>query len=112
MTGKKSPLKPYKGKPPAASGDHGNDPERRQACIDLARGDEPMLFLDGQDDAIIGVAARDGEDVAVYDIKKIIRRLRQRDGMSKEDAEDFFSYNISNTCVGAGTPIFIDFMTG
>lgn len=61
---KKSPSKLHKATPPAASVDPGNDPARRQACIDLAGGDEPMLFIDEHDDAILGVADRDGEDTA------------------------------------------------
>jgi hypothetical protein len=108
MSGKKSPSTPHKANPPAASGDPSNDPARRQACIDLAGGDEPMLFIDRHDDAIIGVADRDGDDVVVYDTQKIIKGLRRRDGMSKQDAEEFFAYNISNTCAGAGTPIFVE----
>lgn len=105
MTAKKSPSKASKGKPPTSSGDPGNDPARRQACTDLAGGEGPILFIDGHDDAIIGVADRDGEDVAVYDIKKIVRRLRQRDGMSKEDAEEFFAYNIAAIEIGKQSPI-------
>ena len=110
MSGKKSPLKPHKAKPTSASGDPGNDPARRQACIDLAGGDEPMLFIDGHDDAIIGVADRDGDDVVVYDIKKIVRRLRQRDGMSKEDAEEFFAYNIAAANVGERSPFYVQLL--
>jgi hypothetical protein len=107
MTGKKSPSRRCKGKPPSASGVHGDDPALRQACIDLAGGVEPILFIVGHDDAVIGVADRDGDDVVVYDIEKIIRRLRQRDGMSKEDAEELSSYNIAGMRVGDHSPILV-----
>ena len=107
MSGKKSRSTIQKANPPAASGNPGNDPARRQACIDLAGEDEPMLFIDGHDDAIIGVADRDGDDVIVYDIEKIVRRLRQRDGMTKEDAEEFFAYNILGSFGGQSAPVFL-----
>ena len=106
MSGKKSASR--KGPQSAAPVDPGNDPVRRQACIELAGGGDPLLFIDGHDDAILGLADRDGDDVVVYDIKTIVGRLRKRDGMSKGDAEEFFSYNISNACMGAGSPLFVE----
>lgn len=45
--------------------------------------------------------------MVVYDTKKIVKRLRQRDDMSKEDAEEFFAYNIASTYMGTKSPIFV-----
>ncbi len=90
-----------------ASIDPGNDPARRQSCIALFDTEEPLMFIDGHDNAIIGIAERDGEVVVVYDSKKVIRRLRQRDGMANEDAEEFFLFNILNAWRGKRTPVFI-----
>ncbi len=57
------------------------------------------LLADGFEDALIGYTERFGEEaVALYDRAKIIEIMMKRDGMSEEDAEEFFSFNI----VGAG----------
>lgn len=77
----------------------------RQSCIDAVGGDE-LAFLDGHDDAIIGIAERDGEDCVVYDRAKVIQALRRRDGMDEDGAAEFFEYNIAGSWVGPGTPIF------
>lgn len=79
----------------------------RQVCIDAADSDEPLLFIDGHDSAIIGVTESGGETLVVYDTEKILRRLRKRDGMSKDEALEFFAYNITGTRMGAQTPIFV-----
>lgn len=78
---------------------------RRQTCIDAAGGDD-LTFLDGHDDAIIGVAERDGESCVVYDRAKIIRTLRRRDGMDMAGASEFFEYNIAGAWIGVASPIF------
>ena len=67
------------------------------------------MRADGLDEAIIGVATRPNmEDVLAYDVDKIIKILMKRDGMSYEDAYEFYGYNIANAWVGETTPVFID----
>lgn len=69
------------------------------------------LTADGFDDAIIGIAQRHGSDPLVaYSISKCIKVLMERDGMSREDAQEFFDFNVLGAWVGEGTPIFIDDM--
>jgi hypothetical protein len=80
--------------------------DRRQACLDLC-GEDALLFMDGHDDAIIGVAERDGAFVVVYDQKRVLRKLCQRDGMDDEEAEEFFEFNIAGAFMGDQTPIFM-----
>lgn len=104
-------LKPIKGnQSPHDTTGSGDNLVQRQACIDLAGADEVLIFIDGHDDAIIGVADRDGDDVVVYDIKKIVNRLRLRDGMSKGDAEDFFTYNTGGMFSGEQSPMFVNLL--
>ena len=80
----------------------------RQACLDLASEDEANLaFLDGHDDAILGVVEHNGFCAVVYDVKKIVRKLRRRDGMSNDEALEFFAYNIAGAHLGEGTPLFL-----
>jgi hypothetical protein len=66
--------------------------------------DEELLIADGFDDAIIGV---DDENVrVVYDVFKIISILIQ-DGMSTDEAFEFYQYNILGAYVGENTPLFV-----
>jgi hypothetical protein len=61
----------------------------------------------GFDDCIIGVGERCGHPSAfVYDGSKIIRKLMKQ-GMDKEEAREFFEFNILGAWVGDTTPIFI-----
>lgn len=83
---------------------------RRQACVDAAGG-EPLMFIDGHDDAIVGVAELDGEPRVVYDNETIIRKLMRRDGMDREGALEFFEYNIASLRLGPRPPwLFISFI--
>lgn len=66
--------------------------------------DGAVLFADGHDDAIIGIDAKDLR--VVYDVEKIIERL-ESDGMTREEAEEFFEFNILGAYVGEKTPIYV-----
>lgn len=73
--------------------------------------DELKIFTaDGFDEALIGSAFIHelGQPVAVYDRSKCIDVLVERDGMSYEDAEEFFEYNVAGACFGPGTPIYVE----
>ena len=68
--------------------------------------DPDLLFLDGFDDALIGVSSRFGQPtVALYDLDKILESLMAQ-GMSHEEAEEYFSFNIIGAWVGEMTPAF------
>jgi hypothetical protein len=68
--------------------------------------DEDFVFFDDLDDAVIGyVSAVVGEDAILYDREKVIEIL-MRDDMSREAAEEYFSYNIIGAYVGDRTPMF------
>ena len=67
-----------------------------------------MLKADGLDAAIIGVGERCGqEDILVYDIGKTIDVLVKRDGMTPDEADEFFSFNILGGWHGKETPIWV-----
>lgn len=67
------------------------------------------LFVDGFDDAIIGVTRRiNMEPVVAYDYDKCIRILMSKHGMEYEDALEYMEYNIVGAWMGENTPIFID----
>ena len=67
------------------------------------------LSADGFEGCELGVAYRAGsQPVLAYDREKCIQRLVDRDGMSREDADEFFEFNVVGAWVGDGTPIFVD----
>lgn len=68
-----------------------------------------MLLANGFEDAFLGEAMRYGFNgrVAAYDYGKCIDILMQ-DGMTYEEAEEFFSYNTLGAWVGEQTPVFIE----
>jgi hypothetical protein len=68
-----------------------------------------MLQAEGFEDCIIGVAHRAcNEPVLAYDRSKCIQKLMDRDGMEREEAEEFFEFNTLGAWVGERTPIFIE----
>lgn len=78
----------------------------RMRCVEIA-GDDPLLFADGYDAAIIGVCWRETRPLIVYDLDRIVAILVKRDGMSQEDALEFCEFNIADAWLGEGTPLFV-----
>jgi hypothetical protein len=76
--------------------------------------DDMYLKADGFDDAIIGTAygmtvSDDQGPVLVYDIQKCIDILM--DGavdMTREEAIEYFDFNVLGAFMGPQTPIFMD----
>ena len=57
----------------------------------IAEFNSEILFCDGFDEAIIGVAERIGNNpIVAYDTEKIIEILVEKDGMSYEEALEYF----------------------
>lgn len=78
---------------------------KRQDIVD-ACGDEEVIFLDGLDEAIVGFNCGFGLPNAIYDYDKIILSLID-DGMTAEEAVEYFGYNIAGAYVGERTPIVL-----
>jgi hypothetical protein len=74
----------------------------------LAAENPDAVLLDGLDTAIAGTMIKDGNRVVVYDQERIIKVLMERDGMSHEDALDFYGFNIEGAYMGPHTPVFIE----
>ena len=62
------------------------------------------ILLDGLDNSIEGY---DKDGRVIYKVYSIIETLMERDGMTQEDAWDFYSFNIENAYMGEYTPIFL-----
>lgn len=69
-----------------------------------------LLKADGFDDAILGVVERIGTQAICYDQDKVIDILIERDGMTYEEAIEYFEYNIAGAWVGESTPFFLQRM--
>ncbi len=75
---------------------------------------EGLLFLSDLqfDEAIVGIADRIGmSPVVVYDTTKLIDILCERDGMDREEATEFYEFNILGAYVGERTPMFISLLS-
>ena len=67
-----------------------------------------MTLADGFEDAFIGIADVFGRpSLAAYDRDKCVEILITRDGMTHEDAEEYFEFNVAGAFVGEDTPIYI-----
>ena len=68
-----------------------------------------MLTADGLDEAIMGTVSSYGqEDSVLYSLQKIIDILVERDGMTQEEALEFYDFNIIGAFVGPGMPTFLN----
>ena len=66
-----------------------------------------MLFMDGLDSAIIGVALVNGNPLVTYSTEKILDNLVDR-GMGFDEAREFMMFNILGAYMGEFTPLVID----
>ena len=66
------------------------------------------LEADGLEDALIGTGWQFIQALMVYSVKKVLEILMARDGMSHEEAREFYEFNIVGAYVGPGTPVFVE----
>jgi len=52
-----------------------------------------LLVMDDFDDCIIGICHRFHDSFVVYDEKKVIAKLIERDGMTEEEARELHDFN-------------------
>lgn len=72
--------------------------------------DEEVLLADGFDDAFIGLGRIAGTVIACYDREKCIQELMQ--DVNREEAEEYFEFNVQGAYVGPNTPCFIETVEG
>lgn len=81
----------------------------RESIIDFCDQWDRIILADGHEAAFIGVidySVANDTPRAVYDWGKVIEGL-QRDGMTHEEAIEFFSYNVGGAYVGPETPLYL-----
>lgn len=70
----------------------------------VTENNEWTMFADGFDEAILGVDSSTSR--VIYSVAKCYDILMQRDGMSQEEAEEFFAFNVLGSYMGEKTPIW------
>lgn len=74
----------------------------------LSNENPDALLADGFEQALVGYTANyHHPHVAVYSAKRCIAILVSRDGMTEDEAEEFFSLNTLGAYVGEHGPLFI-----
>lgn len=74
---------------------------------ELSYVNEQAILIDGMDDALVGIDMVDY--VAVYDVNKCVEILMITSEMTREEAQEYFEYNILSAYIGDYTPRFVQF---
>ena len=69
--------------------------------------EENILLADGLEEAFVGIATEEDIPRAVYSIEKSILALT-KEGMTHEEADEYFWFNTAGAYVGEQTPIWIN----
>lgn len=78
----------------------------------LAEQNPEAVLFDGFEDALVGLACQFNTVLACYDRDRCIQILQDRDGMTEEEAEEFFEFNVAGSFVGPFTPIILHNLRG
>ena len=71
-----------------------------------------LLLMDGYDDCVVGLVERFGQPTIIcYDRDKVLEKL-VRDGMTEEEAEEWFNFNQLGAWMGDKTPCFLSAIAG
>ena len=77
--------------------------------IDLNEEVEGAVLLTGLEDAVIGIVEEFGNGKRVlYSKNKIIWKLCSMDGMTLEEAHEYYDYNILGLHAGEQNAVFLD----
>ena len=68
---------------------------------------DDILFADGFDSAIVGIACGHDSGRVVYDYEKMIASCMKEAGMTYEDSVEWIEYNTISAYVGEQTPIYL-----
>jgi len=68
---------------------------------------EVIIYPSGFEDCIVGVGERfGGPPVAVLDVEKMFKKM-EKDGMTREEAIEYFEFNILGAHVGEENPVYL-----
>jgi len=83
---------------------------REQVEETLKEENPDALFLDGFDEAIIGIARRANLAVVAYNESACIDILMKDQGMTEDDAWEYFGFNVQGAWMGEHTPVLISYV--
>ena len=69
--------------------------------------DDSIITADGFELAFLGCGYSFGGAYAIYDFSTCLEILMQRDGMTYDEAEEYFEYNVTGAFVGDRMPVFL-----
>jgi|WetSurMetagenome_2_1015567.scaffolds.fasta_scaffold19379_10 hypothetical protein len=69
--------------------------------------DHTIIIPDGFDDAFMGIGFSMFNAFACYNLSKVIEIL-MNDGMTYDEAVEYFEFNIAGAYIGENNPIFIE----
>jgi len=75
---------------------------------DVSAENPEAMYADGFDEAILGICRRANIAVVAYDQEACLKILMERDGMTREEAVEFFDFNVLGAWMGENTPVFIE----
>ena len=83
--------------------------EPRLTRDQIAEHDEELLLLEPAyfDNAILGIAERPGLNAVLYSSELCVRLLAEHEGMTLEEAGEFFDFNTRGAYMGPTSPLFI-----
>ena len=70
--------------------------------------DDDLMFADGFDSAIIGVASGFDSGRVVYSVKKMVEVCMRELSVDIDEAMEWLEYNTFGAFVGKYTPIYVD----
>jgi hypothetical protein len=73
----------------------------------ISQVDESALFIDGQDDAIVGIGERCGQPTMVVYDRNLLHAGFVAQGMTEEEASEWIDYNIAGAWIGPNTPLLL-----
>lgn len=76
--------------------------------IDINEYAEGAVILSDLDNAIIGIVEDFNGRRILYSKTKILNILMVRDGMTMDEAEEYYDYNILGLYAGDQNPVFLD----
>jgi len=79
----------------------------KEKLYEIIGEDYSILLADGLDEAFIGIGWQFNTPLAVYDRDKCMEILESQ-GMTTEEAQEYFYFNTQGAYVGEQTPIFLE----
>ena len=89
-----------------SKGDGPTHEAMRRASV--VKNSDGAITADGFDTALVGFGYQFNYPVAVYNKEKCLEILVERDGMSWEEAVEYFDFNVAGGWVGESTPVFLE----